>query len=171
MGGGPVIIREAFANDHPRLLPFLRRELAAWGYDHKLNTEKMNHMAAQGFRYAFVEEEGQLAAALIVQPVRTDRGPAVQIILWLVAFDHPRKLLAFDALALWGCNLMRSEGIRIVFSRRDLARAQFDAAGHFGMAVVDEGFGADPPSLLQWGDTEQVIAHILNRRPEWARSL
>lgn len=166
-----MILREATAADLPLLLAFLQEQLPAWGYQRKLTAKVIGLWRSSGFRFAVVYENDSISAALMMRHTETDKGPAVEILIWIVAFDCPRKLLAFDTLAYWGCNLMRSEGYRIVFSRRETARAQFDAAGHFGMTVVDEGYGDSPVSLLQWGDTEKVIAHILKRRPEWQISL
>lgn len=171
MDDSTVILREATVADLPKLLPFLQRELTAWGYEPHLTLERLEKALTTRWRYAYLVEEGAITAALAVQPRETAKGRAYEVVMFLVTKAHQDKILAFDALVLFGCNALRAEGIRIVLSNSPVAQSLLYGPDYIGMEVIDEGYKGAPPRIYQSGDTEAIIQRVLERRPEWQLSL
>lgn len=159
--------REAIDADLKPLAAFIQRELAAWGYDAKATAKGIQQRQKVGWRYGLLEEDGTIVAALSVAPSTTDEGLAYEVRLWLVAFDYPDKIEALDAMALWGCKLLLSEGVRILTTIRDESRHLLAYGENLlGMKAKT----VSPELVLQVGDTEVMVAEILKRRPSWRTS-
>jgi hypothetical protein len=165
-----VILTEVTARDdlHP-LLAFLKREFEALAYaDHRFTLANVTNWADAGLRWATLEEDGRITAALGVSPFVTGQSRGYSVPYLIVAGDHPDKILAFDALCLFGCNRLRNEGVRLVQSpavRRPRIAYGSDYAG------LKRGDDLTCSPDLQVGTPEDVIQAILARRPQWRTSL
>lgn len=156
-----MILREATDADLPTLAPFLQRELTAWGFDAHTTTATVRALFRGRRRYAYVTEDDAIVAVGTFHPFQTKRGPAYEIPIFVSSIDHPDKLRVMDALALFICNLLRSEGILHLISHRPDHPHIAGLYARYGF-TIDKG--ADG---LRWGNTETAIANILTARPEW----
>lgn len=173
-----MIIRELTDSDTD-LRPvrdFTNRELSLWGFISLPTTlEKYRMVMGYGGRIVQAIEDGAIVATCTGFPQRTDEGFALNIPVWLIRHDYPDKLLVLDSLALWACNRLRSEGVEWVTSTRNMAHPGGGYGKEF-LGMKGESWGRDvktgkPSSYVQRGRTEDIIKTILERRPEWARSL
>lgn len=169
-----MIICEATEADVKELSKFLHDTLTAWGYSlesldayHKKMLQRMPQT-----RYAFLSEGGEVACALAVRPVEWQgKGTVFEILIWTAPPTHPDKLRVLDALALWGFNLIRSEGVQYIFSRQPRPTSVLYGRDHLGQEVWEgDGVPEKDDRIFQWGKVESMMARILERRPEWRLS-
>ena len=158
-----MILREATAADLPDLAPFLQRELTAWGFNARATVATVRALFMHRRRYAYVTEDDAIVAVGTFHPVETERGPAYEIPIFVSSIDHPDKLRVLDALALFICNLLRSEGILHLITRRP---------DHPHSAGLHDryGFLQEEGTDIRYVLTETTIANILRARPEWRPS-
>ncbi len=155
-----MILREATDADLPDLAPFLQRELTAWGFDAHTTTATVRALFAHRRRYAYVIEDDAIVAVGVFHPIETERGPAYEIPIFVSSVTHPDKLRVMDALALFICNLLRSEGILHLTSRRP-------DHPHIASLYARYGFVQEEGHSFRSVLTETPIANVLRERPEW----
>ncbi len=158
-----VIVREAPDADLPDLARFLQRELTAWGFDAHTTTATVRALFKARRRYAYVTEDDAIVAVGTFHPIETQLGPTYEIPLFLGSTTHPDRLRIMDALALFICNRLRSEGIL------HLITFQPD---HPHVTGLFTRYGFVQPEGADWSSvkTETPVANILRERPEWRPS-
>ncbi len=159
-----MILREATDADLPDITTFIKRELTAWGFDVHTTTVSVRALFNARRRFAFVTEDDAIVAVGTMHPIKTDRGPTYEIPLLLTSATHPDWLRVMDALSLFICNLLSSEGIQYLVSRQTdhphvtglydrYGFSQFVSAGDY-----------------RWVRIETPIDVIFRARPEWRPS-
>ena len=170
-----MILREAKATDD--LLPLLNLAKASWSaggfpyreqMDGDARGERFRAMVRSRSRIILLYEGERLLAALGAHPLETDRGQGYEVTVFVVdpTLSADKRLELLDAASLQACNIALSEGRRVVMSR------PFNAEGRtlYGSDKVGMTYGAGYDGQ-QWGDALTINAAILERHPEWARSL
>ena len=152
--------------DFAPLARFTREQLIAWGYPSK---PALDLATVEGGRqrYLVLEKDGAILAATYIFPFKTDKGPGYEIKLFLVRFDFDNRLLASDALSLWGLNLMLSEDVHFLYSNTDTSKGLPTYGKDFAGATTEQSGDLMKESV----DPATTIEIIFNRRPSWRTSL
>jgi len=162
-----MITNEAVDTDFADVATFLRRELRAWGFDSHTTEVRVRALFLRSRRrFTFLTEEGAITAVGAMNPIETERGSGYEMVILVSIFDHPNRVLVLDRLALFICNLLRSEDIHLLISRspdHPHIAGLFDRYGFVQEHPTDE-------SNWRWGGTEATIANIFRERPSWRPS-
>jgi hypothetical protein len=162
-----VILREATPDDLRPLMALCKKAWTQLGIRHDTTIDAFRDLHRQA-RLVVLYEGRDLLAGLGALRIDTADGPGFEVILLVVDQDHLDRLQLLDAISLFAANVARSEGARIVLSRRRRGLA----AARYGRDFVGMTNIAGPTDdIRQVGDTDTIIQRIFERRPEWRTSL
>ncbi len=165
-----MILQPAIEADATKLFTFIVGEMSAT--DSRMSPAFLQERIKMGYpRLVYLEEEDKVAAVISGTSIHTEEGSAWMIGLLIVAHDHPDKIKALDALCLYAMNISISEGIHAIYSVDRERDGFIYGRDMLGMAAAQQGTNVrtGKPSGIYWqsGNVEDMMEHILKRRPEW----
>ncbi len=157
-----MIFREATEADIDALDVFLKRELAAWGFEERVVALSTHVLMNRGRRRFVLGLEGKKIVAVgTITPIKMDIGPTAEVPLLLVAFNHPDWRKTMDDLCLFIVELLAPEGIVFMVSRQD---------DHTHVADLYDRYGFSPfvaKGEYRWTTIKRITSAILRERARW----